>query len=657
VNVLSGDSVFLSSGTGSFADKNAGTGKAVTVTGFTLTGTDAANYVLSQPAGLTADVTQASLTVSGVTASNKVYDATTTASLGGTASVSGLSGDSVSVAGMGAGSFTNKNVGSNKAISVTGYSLVGTDAGNYTLVQPAGVTASITTASLAITGVAASSKVYDASTTASFTGTAAVGALLGDDVTVAGTGSGSFVNKNVGAGKAVAVTGFTLTGADAMNYVATQPTGLTANITQANLAVTGVTASSKVYDATTTASLGGTASVSALSGDNVAVSGTGAGSFATKNAGTNKAVTVTGYTLTGADAGNYLVVQPGSVTADISPANLAVTGVVASNKVYDATTVASVTGTATVNALAGDEVAVAGPGSGNFADKNVGTGKAVIVSGYTLSGADASNYTVMQPSGLAANITTATLAVSGVMVLNKVYDATTVASLSGTAVVSALGNDSVTVAGVGRAEFANADVEAAKPVSVSGFALSGVDAGNYALLQPTGLRASIVAAAPVEPPPVPIIQAPTPQPAPSIAAPLVAPATVVQASVAVVDAPSAPAKAAPAPAESGGPAASSAANNAATGMVVTVPVAEGTAFTLAVPPEALARPDAPGALTLGARAEGGGELPAWLKFDPVSRTFSGTVPADVQTLKVLIATADGTGKEVLVAVTLRFVGS
>jgi hypothetical protein len=29
----------------------------------------------------------------------------------------------------------------------------------------------------------------------------------------------------------------------------------------------------------------------------------------------------------------------------------------------------------------------------------------------------------------------------------------------------------------------------------------------------------------------------------------------------------------------------------------------------------------------------------------------------VQTLKVLIATADGTGKEVLVAVTLRFVGT
>jgi hypothetical protein len=306
------------------------------------------------------------------------------------------------------------------------------------------------------------------------------------------------VNKNVGAGKAVAVTGFTLTGADAMNYVATQPTGLTANITQANLAVTGVTASSKVYDATTTASLGGTASVGALSGDDVSLSGTGTGSFATKNAGTNKAVTVTGYTLTGADAGNYLVVQPGSVTANISPANLAVTGVVASNKVYDATTVASVTGTATVNALAGDDVTVAGPGSGNFADKNVGTGKAVIVSGFTLSGADASNYTVMQPSGLAANITTATLAVSGVMVLNKVYDATTVASLSGTAVVSALGNDSVAVGGVGRADFANADVEAAKPVSVSGFALSGVDAGNYALLQPTGLRASIVAAAPVE---------------------------------------------------------------------------------------------------------------------------------------------------------------
>jgi hypothetical protein len=54
-------------------------------------------------------------------------------------------------------------------------------------------------------------------------------------VNVTGTGSGAFADKNVGTGKAVTVTGFTLTGTDAGNYSVLQPTGLTANITKADL--------------------------------------------------------------------------------------------------------------------------------------------------------------------------------------------------------------------------------------------------------------------------------------------------------------------------------------------------------------------------------------------------------------------------------------
>ncbi len=65
-------------------------------------------------------------------------------------------------------------------------------------------------------------------------------ALGGDAVTVGGTGSGTFANKNVGNGKAVTVTGYTLVGADASNYTVVQPTAVTANITPASLAVTGV---------------------------------------------------------------------------------------------------------------------------------------------------------------------------------------------------------------------------------------------------------------------------------------------------------------------------------------------------------------------------------------------------------------------------------
>lgn len=48
-----------SAGSGVFADANVGTDKAVTVSDFTLKGTDAGNYNVVQPAGLTATITAA----------------------------------------------------------------------------------------------------------------------------------------------------------------------------------------------------------------------------------------------------------------------------------------------------------------------------------------------------------------------------------------------------------------------------------------------------------------------------------------------------------------------------------------------------------------------------------------------------------------------
>ena len=44
-------------------------------------------------------------------------------------------------------------------------------------------------------------------------------------------------------------------------------------------------------------------------------------------------------------------------------------------------------------------------GSGAFANANVGNAKPVTVTGYALGGADAANYTVVQPTGLTASIT------------------------------------------------------------------------------------------------------------------------------------------------------------------------------------------------------------------------------------------------------------
>jgi hypothetical protein len=81
--------------------------------------------------------------VTGVTASNKVYDSTLTATLGGTAAVAPFAGDTVTVAGPGVGAFATKNVGTGIAVAATGFSLTGTNANDYTVVQPIGIKASI----------------------------------------------------------------------------------------------------------------------------------------------------------------------------------------------------------------------------------------------------------------------------------------------------------------------------------------------------------------------------------------------------------------------------------------------------------------------------------------------------------------------------------
>ena len=124
-------------------------------------------------------------------------------------------------------------------------------------------------------------------------------------------------------------------------------------------------------------------------------------------------MTASGYGLSGADAGNYVLSQPMGLTADISAALLTLTGVSAGDKVYDATTTASLSGGMLAGVLSGDTVTLNSAGAtGTFADKNVGTRKTVTASGYGLAGADAGNYVLSgQPTGLSANITAATLTV------------------------------------------------------------------------------------------------------------------------------------------------------------------------------------------------------------------------------------------------------
>ncbi|MCK9417911.1 MAG: YDG domain-containing protein [Nitrospirae bacterium] len=478
LGVVSGDIVSFSGQSGTFGDKSIGTSKTVTVTGVTLSGSDAGNYTVTNPIGLTANIIPKAITVTGMTASNKIYDGTTAASLVGGALSGVVGGDSVRFTGQ-TGSFNNKNVGTAKAVTVTGVVLSGTDAGNYTVTDPAGLTADITPKNLTINGMTASNKVYDGNTNAALTG-GSLAAVSGVDVVTFSGQTGTFDNKNVGTAKPVMVTGIALSGVDAGNYTITNPIGLTANITSKGITVTGMTANNKTYDGNTTATLTGGALSGVVSGDIVSFSGQ-SGVFSDKNVGTGKAVSVTGVTLSGTEAGNYTVTNPIGITANITARSLTVTAT-GLNKVYNGTTVAAVT--YGDDRLVGDVLTVSG--TAVFADKTMGTGKAVYITGITISGGGAGNYSLTSTTASStANITALTLTFSG---NSKVYDGTTSATFN----INVIPGDAVTIAGT--AAFANKSVGVGKTVSVIGIAISGVDAGNYILSSTTAnLTASITA--------------------------------------------------------------------------------------------------------------------------------------------------------------------
>ncbi|WP_367847777.1 filamentous hemagglutinin N-terminal domain-containing protein [Rhodoferax sp. WC2427] len=95
-------------------------------------------------------------------------------------------------------------------------------------------------------------------------------------------------------------------------------------ITPLALTVTGLVAASKVYDASTAATVSSAGAVytGRLDGDDVLVSATGM--FADKNVGNGKTVNL-GSTYSGADAGNYAITDQASTSANITPATLTYT--------------------------------------------------------------------------------------------------------------------------------------------------------------------------------------------------------------------------------------------------------------------------------------------------------------------------------------------
>ncbi|CDG84201.1 YDG domain-containing protein [Janthinobacterium agaricidamnosum] len=331
--------------------------------------------------------------VLGVTVGgSKVYDGSTGFG-GATYSLSNVvEGDHVHASGN--AQFLDKNAGNGKTVNASGLSLSGNELGNYVLASDtASGSADISRATLNLGNVSGINKVYDGSSNAAVN--AALLGLFGNDQVSLADLLARFSDKNAGRGKTVNYSGSgALSGLDAGNYVLGAYSGsISADITARalNLSYSG---GGKVYDGSSNATLN--VGDDRVAGDALSVSLHA--SFADKNAGNNKVVSINSVSLGGADAGNYTLVLPsGNWLASITPAALVLNGLSAGNKVYDGSNQASVS--ASLGGVIGqDQVNLVG-GSGSFSDKNAGSGKVVTASGFGLSGADAGNYTLVSNGG------------------------------------------------------------------------------------------------------------------------------------------------------------------------------------------------------------------------------------------------------------------
>ena len=373
---------------GTFATSHVGGNIAVTISNVSLTGnaTTLSDYVISNvPIATTANITPATLTITGQTNSNS-YNAQQQSNA--SASISGLKGtDGVTVSGVATGLHAG-TYNDNLSVSATG----ATQLSDYSVQLSQGAL-TITPINLSpnVT-VTANNRTYNASNVATGSVSLSGGVLSADASTLGISTTGlTFANGNAGTNKTVTANGLQLTGNSYGDYtLGSQTTATTtATITPASLTYNGAI-TTLGYNATQQSNTGATLTGTLYGTDSFNVTG-----VATRtNAGTtsdNLTVTASGATL----ASNYNIsINNGSVT--ITPAVLTAT-LASTTKVYDGTTAVSTSPLAVnLNGLYSADASsiTATTTSATYANANVGTGITLSVAptGVSLVGNSFGNY-------------------------------------------------------------------------------------------------------------------------------------------------------------------------------------------------------------------------------------------------------------------------
>lgn len=357
------------------------------------------------------------------TVANKTYDGTTSATVT-LGTVEGIYNNNATVTATAA--FRSVDCGSQIA-DIT-YAVSNT---NYLPPLSDAVSAVISPKTIRITGISGSvSKTYDGNTNIDLlAATDPLPSTYNDEVFV--INSNQFSNKNVGENKTINITysleDVVMGSNKSGNYVidAGQYTSVTGSIIQRTVGVIGNSVQkSKEYDGSTAAAVVAVGSLKSggadgvVAGDSVVLSAV-ANYSGTADAGTDKTIVET-FTLTGSDAGNYIVGSNNTATftgCSIDKKRLGITGTSVTTKYYDGSNSASIV----LGSLSGvvNNQSVSVVSSGSFPDVDQGSYNVVV--SYTLSGASSvtKNYLAPFEDIVVGVINSRPLTISGISSVNR----------------------------------------------------------------------------------------------------------------------------------------------------------------------------------------------------------------------------------------------
>lgn len=356
-----------------------------------------------------------------------------------------------------------------------------------TSVNVATVSSTVSPLAITVSGITANNKVQDGNdiATLNFGSASLSGVVNSDPLTIGSTYTATFPQTTTGTGLSVTVSGLGVSGTNSSSYILTQPTGLTADITAPTSVIStsgSLAAVSTTYGTASaspssfsvsgtgivspgivvTAPTGYEVSLSSGSGyaSSVTISGTGTISSTAVYVRLTSTATVSGSPYSGnivLTSSGAMTVNVTTVSSTVSPLALTITGATVTNKAYDGTTTAIITG-ASLTGIVNSDVVTLNP-IYNFSTANVGTGISV-TSTSTLGGANAGNYTLTQPTGLTGDITKANQTITFTLT-SPITTATSSVALNGTApagivtytssntAVATVSGSTLTIVGVG----------------------------------------------------------------------------------------------------------------------------------------------------------------------------------------------------------------